>query len=49
MVFAMGIYYMNRLINKGPQDRAPSAEEEALPNRPIAAAHEAGREALGSR
>ena len=45
--FAMGIYYMNRLINKGPQDHAPSADEETLPNRPIAAAHGAGREALG--
>jgi cytochrome d ubiquinol oxidase subunit I len=47
IVFAMGIYYMNRLINKGPQDHAPSADEETLPNRPIAAAHGAGREALG--
>jgi cytochrome d ubiquinol oxidase subunit I len=46
IVFAMGIYYMNRLINKGPQDHAPSADEETLPNRPIAAAHGAGREAL---
>jgi cytochrome d ubiquinol oxidase subunit I len=47
VVFAMGIYYMNRLINNGPQDHAPSADEETLPNRPIAAAHGAGREALG--
>ena len=29
IVFAMGIYYMNRLINKGPQDHAPSADEES--------------------
>jgi cytochrome bd ubiquinol oxidase subunit I len=47
IVFAMGIYYMNRLINNGPQDRPPATEEEGLPNRPIAAAHDAGREALG--
>jgi cytochrome d ubiquinol oxidase subunit I len=49
IVFAMGIYYMNRLINQGPQDHAPAKDDEALPNRPLAAAHDAGREALGSR
>ena len=46
IVFAMGIYYINRLINKGPQDRA-RRRRRALPSRPIAAAHDAGREALG--
>jgi cytochrome d ubiquinol oxidase subunit I len=47
IVFTMGIHYMNRLINNGPQDHAPPKDEEALPNRPLAAAHEAGRSALG--
>ena len=46
IVFAMGIYYMNRLINRGPQGHA-AAEPEGLPNRPIAAAGDAGREAFG--
>jgi hypothetical protein len=37
---------MNRLINRGPQGHA-AAEPEGLPNRPIAAAGDAGREAFG--
>ncbi len=48
VVFATGIYYMNRLIERGPQG---SAAEQAgrLSASPIAAAREAGREALGNR
>jgi cytochrome d ubiquinol oxidase subunit I len=46
IVFAMGIYYMNRLIERGPQGRA-AKESQALSSRPIAAAHDAGREILG--
>jgi cytochrome d ubiquinol oxidase subunit I len=47
IVFAMGIYYMNRLIERGPQGHAATSPQ-GLPNRPLAAASEAGREALGS-
>jgi cytochrome d ubiquinol oxidase subunit I len=45
VVFSAGIVYINRLLEKGPiplHDR-----ETGLGNRPIAAAHEAGRVALG--
>lgn len=45
IVFAMGIYYINRLIEKGPQPQP--AEAELLPGRPIAAAQDAGREVFG--
>jgi len=41
IVFAVGIYYINRLIARGPQGRAVEA-----PTRPLSAAHDAGREAL---
>jgi len=46
IVFAMGIYYINRLINAGPQGQAtePAA---GVPNRPLSAAEEATREATG--
>jgi cytochrome d ubiquinol oxidase subunit I len=45
IVFSMGIYYINRLIAKGPppEDTVP---ELGLPNRPISGAHGAGRQAL---
>jgi cytochrome d ubiquinol oxidase subunit I len=46
IVFTMGIYYINRLINKGPQGRAIEHSETFSAN-PIAAASDAGREALG--
>jgi cytochrome d ubiquinol oxidase subunit I len=43
IVFATGIYSINRLINRGPQDHA--AAPHALPSRPLAAARAAtGRE-----
>jgi cytochrome d ubiquinol oxidase subunit I len=46
IVFAMGIYYINRLIAKGPDGRAAAAPEQVLPSRPISSAHDAGREAM---
>jgi cytochrome bd ubiquinol oxidase subunit I len=46
IVFAMGIYYINRLIERGPQGRAIEPPERGLPSRPLAAAHDAGQEAL---
>ncbi|MEX2035363.1 MAG: cytochrome ubiquinol oxidase subunit I [Xanthobacteraceae bacterium] len=48
VVFAMGIYYINRLINMGPQDRiAEEGPEFALST--IAAETKAGREAIRPR
>jgi cytochrome d ubiquinol oxidase subunit I len=46
IVFAAGIYYINRLIANGPQGRAVEPPEPGGPSRPLAAAHDAGREAL---
>jgi len=45
IIFSMGIYYINRLIAKGPppEDTVP---EIGLPNRPLSGAHTAGRQAL---
>jgi cytochrome d ubiquinol oxidase subunit I len=48
IVFAMGIYYINRLIETGPLGRAIEEAKE-LAVSPIAAASEAGRAALGGR
>jgi len=48
IVFAMGIYYINRLIETGPRGRAVEEAAEFAVS-PIAAASEAGREALGNR
>jgi len=48
VVFSMGIYYMNRLIAKGPQGKAIE-QEESLPNRPLAAASRAASEAASGR
>jgi cytochrome d ubiquinol oxidase subunit I len=39
VVFSFGIYYINRLIAKGPQDHAPTAPE-GFGHRPLAAAHD---------
>jgi cytochrome d ubiquinol oxidase subunit I len=47
IVFAAGIYYINRLIARGPQGRAVEAPT-GLPTRPLSAARDAGREALAS-
>jgi cytochrome bd ubiquinol oxidase subunit I len=46
IVFAMGIYYINRLINKGPEGRAIEPPEMGTPVRPLSAATEAGLEVL---
>jgi cytochrome d ubiquinol oxidase subunit I len=44
VIFSFGIYYINRLINRGPE---PVAEETGeFTGRPISAAHDAGREAI---
>ena len=48
IVFAMGIYYINRLIVKGPQGRAIEAPATGSPSRPLAAAATPAREALAS-
>jgi cytochrome bd ubiquinol oxidase subunit I len=45
IVFSMGIYYINRLINIGPEDRV-IAQEEGVPNRPLSAAGDAARDAI---
>jgi cytochrome d ubiquinol oxidase subunit I len=45
IVFAMGIYYINRLIAKGPDGRAVEPAS-GLPSRPLSSARDAGREAL---
>jgi cytochrome d ubiquinol oxidase subunit I len=44
----MGIYYINRLINNGPQGRAIEGADNISAS-PIAAAGGAGREALQER
>jgi cytochrome d ubiquinol oxidase subunit I len=45
IVFATGIYYINRLIVRGPQGRAVEALAGS-PSDPLSSAHDAGREAL---
>lgn len=45
IVFSMGIYYINRLINLGPEGRAIE-DSEGLPNRPLAAAGQAASQAI---
>ncbi len=49
IVFTMGLYYINRLIVKGPQGRAIEPPEKGTPSRPLSSAAEAGREALSTR
>ena len=44
-VFSMGIYYINKLIEKGPSGAAV-APDRGVPNRPLSAADEATREAV---
>ncbi|MFN3348376.1 cytochrome ubiquinol oxidase subunit I [Pseudorhodoplanes sp.] len=46
IVFSMGIYYINRLINKGPEDRVIQPEE-GVPSRPLSGAEDAARAARG--
>jgi cytochrome d ubiquinol oxidase subunit I len=45
IVFSMGIYYINRLINKGPEGRALE-EPDGMPNRPLSGAQGAARDAI---
>src|SRR6188768_3762515 len=45
IVFAMGIYYINRLIVRGPQGKAIEPSH-AAPGRPLAAASDAAGEAM---
>jgi cytochrome bd ubiquinol oxidase subunit I len=49
IVFAMGIYYINRLIARGPEGRAAEAPETGTPVRPLSSAIEATREVLSPR
>lgn len=44
-VFSMGIYYINRLIENGPQGSAVEPSE-SLPSRPLSAASEAAHDAI---
>jgi cytochrome d ubiquinol oxidase subunit I len=46
VVFTMGIYYINRLIAKGPEGRAIEPPEFGTPVRPLSSAMEAGREIM---
>jgi cytochrome d ubiquinol oxidase subunit I len=46
VVFAMGIYYINRLIAKGPEGGAVEPSTPQAPRRPLASAADAVREAL---
>ncbi|MBN8911708.1 MAG: cytochrome ubiquinol oxidase subunit I [Rhizobiales bacterium] len=45
IVFSMGIYYINRLIEKGPSG-ASVKPSEGVPSRPLSAAEEAAHEAI---
>ncbi len=47
VVFSLGIYYINRLIEKGPEG-ALVQPEDRVPSRPLSAAQQAAREAFGS-
>jgi cytochrome d ubiquinol oxidase subunit I len=42
IVFAMGIYYINRLIAKGPDSRTVEEPPTGTPSRPLSSAHDAG-------
>jgi cytochrome d ubiquinol oxidase subunit I len=48
IVFTMGIYYINRLIVRGPQGSALAPSDHGAPRRPLSAAEDAAREALGA-
>ena len=45
IVFSMGLYYINRLIARGPQGSAVEASHGG-PGRPLSAAQGAAREAI---
>jgi len=46
VVFSMGIYYINRLIVRGPAGEAAEPPRQGTPSRPISSAAGAGREAF---
>jgi cytochrome bd ubiquinol oxidase subunit I len=46
IIFSFGIYYMNRLLARGPVD-IDEAAEDGQPGRPLSAVGEAGRAAYG--
>ena len=46
VVFSMGILLINKLIEKGPEGRALQPGE-GVPSRPLSAAEEGAREAIG--
>ena len=46
VVFTMGIYYINRLIDKGPEGAAIEPPDMRQPQSPLSSAQQAGREAL---
>lgn len=46
IVFSAGIYYINRLLAKGPQTARGHEDEAATAMRPLSAAHDAGRKAI---
>jgi len=46
IVFSMGLYYINRLIVRGPQGSAIAAPGHGAPGRPLSGAQEAAREAV---
>jgi cytochrome d ubiquinol oxidase subunit I len=48
IVFAMGIYYINRLIAKGPQGSLVEPPQRGSPTRPLSSAADAAREATAS-
>jgi cytochrome d ubiquinol oxidase subunit I len=45
-VFSVGVLYINKLIDKGPAGAAIEPKQ-ALPSRPLSAAEDAAREAMG--
>lgn len=49
VVFGIGIFYVNRLLVRGPTPGTTAAAEEPLTNRPIAAALPGGRDAIDAR
>ena len=48
VVFSMGVLFINKLIEKGPEGRALETEE-GVPSRPLSAAEDGTREALQGR
>ena len=48
IVFSGGIYYINRLINTGPQGAALDTPDHGSPSRPLASAGEATRQAINA-